>query len=637
MSRTDLDMDQDDESRSTLKRSDAPPYLPLPSLKETAESFTQWFTPFLTNEQRAETRTALNHFVKFDGLGALLQTELQSSINKTDGQNWLEKYWATRYLANREPIAVNDNFFFLFRHGETDRTKRAASLIAAALNYKLVLDQGQIPLAVERQIPTCELQSQNLFCTTRIPGEKQDSLTGQNHPENADDTVPSRHIVVFCRGNMFQLNLISQEGHPHALRDLEKGIEEIVESCLDEQPTGRSIGHLTGLKRANWARMRSSLIKGSQSNALNLQIIETALFTVHLEDHKPEHNLAASDQLMQGNSGNRWFDKALQFIIFDNGYAGLNVEHASLDRATIVDFLDYILGIDPASIDQYSGAFRQGIPLIKRLAFDLPPTVQKKITQAANNFEKLKGTTVSQTLEFTDFNAELLNKNHISPDAFAQCALQLAHFRLNQQFAAMGQNISMRHYTYGRVQTMWVVTSEMIEFVKVMLDPQQDEHKQFQALQKAAGQHKARTLECRKGDLPEQHFSELLNIYNRHPDKFQTHFITRFTSGGLSQQEISKALTLFKSPGWTCMHHDAFNTSFLASPTIMHQGARSPHRDNISLGCLIHNGDLNVYLCADQKQKVMLEKLVSGWQQALTELQALLSQNLLLPDIELDV
>ena len=53
---------------------------------------------------------------------------------------------------------------------KSDRIKRAAALIAAALNYKLVLDQGHTPIATKRHTILCENQLQNLFSTTRIPG-----------------------------------------------------------------------------------------------------------------------------------------------------------------------------------------------------------------------------------------------------------------------------------------------------------------------------------------------------------------------------------------------------------------------------------------------------------------------------------
>ncbi len=620
------------EGRQTL------PDLPLPTLASSADCLTRWFTPFLTNEQRARSRTALNTFIEPKGLGSQLHARLQNRLDKDADNHWLKNYWTSRFLAKRSPIAINDNYFCLFRHGEADRIKRAAALIAAALNYKLVLDQGHTPIATERHTVLCENQLQNLFSTTRIPGEQQDSLRGSGPIEGMDlNSSTPRHIVVFCRSNLYLLELISGDGHPHSLKDIEKGLEVIVDSSLDEQSSGRSIGHLTTLPRTDWARTRKSLIQGSQNNAFNLELIETALFSVQLEDRKPDDNLAACQQLLGGDSGNRWFDKSLQFIIFNDGFAGLNVEHSGLDRATIVDFLDYVLGIDPQSIDQYSGASDQGTPLSKNLTFDLTPAFQKKIIRAASSYKKRRQEIVSKILQFTDFDVKLLAQNAISPDAFAQCALQLAHWRLLERPAAVGQNITMRHYAFGRVQSLWVLTSEMVDFVSTMLDINNDSADKYQALQKAAQHHEIRIKECRKGDVAEQHMSELLNIYNRHPEEFQADFLTRMTSGGLSQQEVDDALSVFKSTGWTCMRKDAFNTSFLASPTVLYQGFKPVDPDNIAISCVIHNGDLNIFACANNAQEDRLVELMNNWQQVLIELQSLLRHNGNLPKIEIDL
>ncbi len=638
MNKYEPEMENGNAAQNADENTRALPHLPLPSLASSADCLTRWFTPFLSNEQRAKSRAALNAFIGPQGLGKQLHDRLQHVYDQDEDNHWLNDYWTTRFLAKRAPNAINDNYFCLFRHGEADRIKRAAALIAAALNYKLVLDQGHTPIATKRHAPLCEKQLQYLFSTTRIPGEQQDSLRGSSPIEGmASGTSTPRHIVVFCRNNIYLLELISGDGLPHSLKDIEKGLEVIVDSSLDEQSTGRSIGHLTTLPRTDWARTRTSLVQSSQSNAFNLELIETALFSVQLEDHKPDDNLAACKQLLCGNSGNRWFDKSLQFIIFNDGFAGLNVEHSGLDRATIIDFLDYVLGIDPQSIDQYSGASDQGTPLSKNLTFDLTPTFQKKIIRAASSYEKRQSDVISTLLQFTDFDVKLLAHNAVSPDAFAQCALQLAHWRMFERAAAVGQNITMRHYAFGRVQSLWVLTSEMVDFVETMLNTSMDSSDKYQALKKAAQQHETRIKECRKGDVAEQHIAELLNIYNRHPEEFQSDFLTRMTSGGLTRQEIDDALALFKSPGWTCMHHEAFNTSFLASPTVLFHGFRPPGRSNISVSCVIHNGDLNIYACADKTQENRLMELMTNWQQVLIELQSLLRHNGDLPAIEIDL
>ena len=400
---------------------------------------------------------------------------------------------------------------------------------------------------------------------------------------------------------------------------------------------GRAVGYLTTLQRADWALTRKTLMQvSSHENALNLELIESALFSVHLDQQEPENNEAACHELLRGNGGNRWFDKSLQFIVFKNGLAGLNVEHSGLDRATIVDFLDYVLGIDTSNIDQYSGALKQGIPALERLAFDLDPTFQKKISMAGARYEPQKTAVLTRTLEFTDFDGALLNSASISVDAFAQCALQLARWRMNNKPVAICQNVSLRHYTRGRVQYMWVATSQMMDFIAIMHAGNNTPAEQYEAFERAARQHEARTKACRQGAQPEQHLGELLNIYKRQPEAFQKDFLTRLTSGGLKQSQIDEGLDFYNSPGWARMRTNAYCTSFLASPNILHHGFCPLDADNISVGCMVSDQRFFAHLSANQDKQNLLGALIANWREALEELQAMIMQSRT-PDIPDDI
>ena len=45
----------------------------------------------------------------------------------------------------------------------------------------------------------------------------------------------------------------------------------------------------------------------------------------------------------QNNSGNRWFDKTMQFIVSEDGYCGLNFERAPVDGIVVAQFCEHIL------------------------------------------------------------------------------------------------------------------------------------------------------------------------------------------------------------------------------------------------------------------------------------------------------
>nr|BFE74486.1 hypothetical protein GCM10020092_077870 [Actinoplanes digitatis] len=119
---------------------------------------------------------------------------------------------------------MNANFFFLFReaplHGFAEpQVERAAGLIAAAVNYKAQLDDERIPPIATRGNPLSMAQHKFLFSTTRIPGPVQDTVRAPYSDEWQGPST-ARHIVVFQRGNAYQMNVIGPDGRPYSLDDL---------------------------------------------------------------------------------------------------------------------------------------------------------------------------------------------------------------------------------------------------------------------------------------------------------------------------------------------------------------------------------------------------------------------------------
>jgi carnitine O-acetyltransferase len=46
--------------------------------------------------------------------------------------------------------------------------------------------------------------------------------------------------------------------------------------------------------------------------------------------------------IWHGDGSNRWFDKSIQFIVFENGVCGLNGEHSKLDGIPVGRLADFI-------------------------------------------------------------------------------------------------------------------------------------------------------------------------------------------------------------------------------------------------------------------------------------------------------
>jgi carnitine O-acetyltransferase len=282
----------------------------------------------LTADELTATRTAVTAFLQADGPGRRLQAALEHYDASGGVRSWLDAFWRDRYLGRRDRIALNANFFFLFRHSGQEQVERAAGLLAAAVNYKLLLDAQAIPPGVRRGRSLSTEQHKFLFSATRIPGLAHDTVRapyGQGWPGPSRE----RHIVVFFRGNVFRMTVIGPQGRPHSLDDLTAGLRAVMAAGATEAAPGAAVGHLTTKARADWAVSRRALLDRHPGNARMLDAIETALFCLCLEDAAPKSAAEACERLLHGDSRNRWFDKAFSLIVFRDGTAGVNVEHSA--------------------------------------------------------------------------------------------------------------------------------------------------------------------------------------------------------------------------------------------------------------------------------------------------------------------
>ncbi len=405
------------------------PRVPLPTLDDSCSKFLEWCNPLLSPKNQKKTICAVDKFAHKEGPGRKLYSSLVKYESIPGVESWLDDFWRTRYLGRRDPIALNANFFFLFPDGPCSQTQRAAEIITEVLHYKLQLDIEQIPVEMLHDQPLCMVQNRYLFSTTRIPGYHQDTLRSPCSVTQSGHFKAS-HILVFYKGNMFILETIGPSGIPHSFEDYENGIRTIMQIGCNRIETEESVGHLTASARSIWAGARQTIIEHSSDNRNVLNEIETALFAVCLDDFSPETYLEASNHLLHGDSANRWFDKSIQLIIFENGLSGINVEHSGLDASTVSNFVNTLHGYDSSIVGKELGARTQGLPLIRSLNFKLNNSLKAHVRHAADSFSELVENTATKVIDFKNFGASWIKKLAISPDAFVQLCLQLANYRV---------------------------------------------------------------------------------------------------------------------------------------------------------------------------------------------------------------
>ena len=572
---------------STFGNEDRLPRVPLPTLEDSCERFLAWCGPLLTADELARTRAGVEEFLRPDGAARRTQPILQQDTERLDG------FWDDRYLGRRDRIALNANFFFLFRDSELGRWSGRPSLVSAALEHKTLIDEERLAPVVQRgqgdvdgaeQVPVLH------HADPRVPADTLRAPYGDGRPSDA------RHIVVFHRGTAFRLDVIAADGRPYAPGDIADGLRAVLAA---EGERGAGVGALTTKARAEWADSRQALLALDPRNTDALDTVETALFCLCLEDAVPVDTLEACAGLLHGDCGNRWFDKAISLIVFGDGTSGVNVEHARLDGTTVAAFVDTLLAAEAAP----SGGTGTP-PSCTPVEFVLDDALKADVRDAAAAFTAYAEDLVTAVLPFETFGGEWAKKAGISPDAFVQMSVQLAHRRSRGFTGATYESIATRLFRHGRTEAMRVVTPESLRFVAAMEDASADERTREAALRTAAEAHVARARACQAGQAPEQHLWELQLVGKRHGE-------TDFP--------------LQETPGWRIMRDDCLSTSSVASDSIDYFGFGPTGAQCIGVAYMLRPGGLSVHLSAPRPLSGELKKFADALRASVRDLQDLLS------------
>ncbi|MFB7723841.1 choline/carnitine O-acyltransferase [Nocardia sp. NPDC056100] len=598
-------------SERTFAHDDQLPRVPLPTLEESCTRFLHWSAPLLSSDEYAATAAAVEDLLRPDSPARTLHADLQRFDAEPGVGSWLDEFWPSRYLGRRDRIALNANFFFLFRDDtvlasstSAGQAERASALVTAAVNYKLRLDAEEIPPVTQRGQKLNMAQNKFLFSETRIPGAPQDTV---RVPYTDEWPGPSQagHIVVLYRGNMFRMDVLGADGVPYSPEDLTAGLLGVMKAGSRRAPVNTSAGHLTTLARKEWAPLYQQL---RPVNAAAFETIETALFCVCLEDFSPRDTLHACDQLLHGDSGNRWFDKAVSFIVFADGRTGINVEHCGLDGTTILSFVDTLLETSVADHAAQSGAQPQGLPAAEPIEFTLDAAQRSVTSAAAASFSQFALDTATSTVSF-EFGTGHIKTLGISPDAFAQLSYQLAHRRSKGLTGATYESIATRQFRNGRTEAMRVVTPEILEFIAAMENPAADDDRKREAVRAAATAHVRRAQECQRGEAPEQHLWELEWIQRRRGE----------------QLGATEPMAFYDSPGWKITRDDYLSTSSAPSVNIQYFGFGSTSPTCIGIAYVLLPDRWNLYLATPKSVAQQMHDFAAQLRTAAAELEKLLA------------
>ncbi|RNA01379.1 choline O-acetyltransferase [Brachionus plicatilis] len=431
------------------------PKLPVPDLKHTLEKYLRCLMPILSEEAYDRTEKIVGDFIADGGIGEKLQQVLikESEIK----ENWVYDWWLEdMYLFNKLPLPINSNPGMIFPkenfNDEDDQLKFAARLISGIMDYKFVIDQKKIPVDRcswrEKGQPLCMEQYYRLFSSYRVPGIDKDKLV----ISNTNLLAEPEHVIVISRNQMFVLDVIvnftrlSEDQLYHQLKRIKRLSEE-------DENTFSDVGFLTSLPRDEWAKARLELLRDS-TNRDCIDMIERCIFIVCL-DKKVNHNsnkenIMSNDtselstlqmrdyafQMLHGcssedNSGNRWFDKTMQFVISEDGVCGLNYEHSTAEGIVVIQLSEHLFRYIEEKRKQkfYRMPSICELPVPRKLRWLISEPISVQIQEAKYSFDGRIDDLDLYVIKFEKFGRDFPKKIKTSPDSFIQVSLQFAYYR----------------------------------------------------------------------------------------------------------------------------------------------------------------------------------------------------------------
>ncbi|XP_042193098.1 carnitine O-acetyltransferase isoform X3 [Callorhinchus milii] len=483
------------------------PPLPVPPLKQTLARYLLALEPITSEEELENTRQIVEEFSKPGGAGERLQASLERRAKKTE--NWLSDWWLkTAYLDYRLPVVISSSPGVVLPkqdyHDRQGQLRFAAKLISGVLNFKTMIDHETIPVQYMNGKPLCMNQFYQVLSSCRIPGSKRDSVV------NYSKTKKPTHITVVHNFQFFELDVYNSNGSPLTVDQIYIQLEKIWNSSL--QTNKEPIGILTTGHRNTWAKAYNTLTK-DKVNKESVKRIQRSIFTVCLDAPVPKvsdelYLSHVAGQMLHGggsrwNSGNRWFDKTLQFIIGEDGSCGLVYEHSPAEGPPIVTMLDHVVEYCKTSEMVRSPMIPLSMP--EKLRFNITPEIKMDIEKAKQHLNMMVRDMDIKCFTFQRFGKNFPKSQNISPDAFIQIALQLAYYRIYSQVCSTYESASLRMFHFGRTDTIRSASVSSSAFVQAMDDTQHQNQEKETLLRAAVEGHKAYTNMAINGQAIDRH------------------------------------------------------------------------------------------------------------------------------------
>ncbi|KAK8128204.1 carnitine O-acetyltransferase [Apiospora sp. TS-2023a] len=547
----------EDKSKGPMLRfQDSLPRLPVPTLEETSARYIKSLHPLLSADELANSKKAVEEFVKPGGVGHKLQEKLVAKREDPNVRNWIYEWWnEAAYLAYRDPVVPYVSYFYSHRDDRRRRNpaKRAAAITTAALEFKKQVDSGTLEPEYMKKLPICMDSYKWMFNASRVAAKPAD------YPVKYDAST-HKHIIVMRKNQLYKISY-EVDGQQLNTSELEAQFARIYELAT-RQP---AVGALTSENRDVWTDAREILLNAAPKNKVALEAVESAAFVVCLDDAAPVTLEERAHAYWHGDGKNRWYDKPLQFIVNDNGTSGFMGEHSMMDGTPTHRLNDYVNDvIFNNKLDFSNPSVRSNLPEPAAVNFEITKDVQAEIERAEKDFNTVIGSHELAVQAYQGYGKGLIKKFKCSPDAYVQMVIQLAYHKMYGKNRPTYESAATRRFQLGRTETCRSVSEDSVAFCASMADASAEDQTRIDLFRKAVNSHIEYISAASDGKGVDRHLfglKKLLEPSQEVPAIYKDPAYGYSSSWYLSTSQLSSEF--FNGYGWSQVIDGGFGIAYM--------------------------------------------------------------------------
>jgi carnitine O-acetyltransferase len=467
------------------------------------------------------------------------------------------------------------------------------------------------------------------------------AITSKQSPSDSSCFILSK-VAVLCKNQFYYFFALWPDNGAVAvdesdILDILQAIQKDADRIDLRERSQTALGVFTSLPRSQWAVARQELC-ATESNALALRMIDSALFVLVLDDYiAPDIHTAAANMLhganvmdgttQVGSCLNRWYDK-LQLIVCGDGTSGLIFEHSIIDGHTALRFvsdtfaetvitfaesiIDLIHGrgriahvvnavVERAVVANRSGTGRTLDVNPKKLVYELSESIVDQIYFAETALCDEIHASDTYVLEYKQFGKRFIVANNMSPDAMVQMSILLAYYKLYGKVDCMYEPALTKHFYHGRTEAIRGTTPQAKHFCEVWCRKKSTSEEKLKALRHAITEHSRLTKEASAGQGVDRLLFALKCIAMRINDGTVPPF--------------------FQSEAWKTLNHTVLSTSNCGNPALRLFGFGPVVPDGFGIGYIIKDNAISYSVCSKRRQTY---RYVQSLERCLNEIQSLL-------------